>query len=299
MADSDPYFLPEEPSNPYAPPEASLRSDLPTFYGQDRLEPFSPGAAVSRAWRIFKANPGLILGVVWSVQVVSFLYQLVGSGINAAVATQAPGPVVEGLLTFSIAIIGLVIQLWLAVGQTLVLVNAAYERPTSLNDIVSGGPFFWPYVWGTILYVLVIAGLAVAIFLPLGLIVGLVGFDPKNPSGAGVIVIAVGGLIAFVGLIYLSLRLYLYQFLIVDRGMSGSQALSASYQITKGHEMNLLGTGLLAGLIGLSGILACGVGLLVTVPLAAFIFSCAYVLIASEAWGTQGSNDKLEPELLL
>lgn len=306
MAEYKPFGPPEEPSNPYAPPEASLRSDRPAydFDGQSRMEPFSAGAAVRRAWRIFRRDPMLILGAVWCLQLMSMFYQYFAGVMNSWLAEQNPGVGVDLLLTVSVAVAGVATQLWLGVGQAIVLVNAAYERPTSLNELFSGGPFFWSYVLGTIVFGLAIGILAFAIMLPLVLISGLValGFNGQG-NGAilsvGIFLIVIGGFTAFSGLVYASIRLYLYQFLVVDRGMGGIEAISVSFQITKGRTLELFGSMLYAFLIGMSGLLMCCVGIIFTVPLGVFVLSCAYVLIASEALGLEGSSEKPAPELLL
>ena len=112
--------------------------------------------------------------------------------------------------------------------------------------------------------------------------VGL-GFNNQDPAGPGLIFLIIGGAIGVVLLIYIAMRFYLYQFLIVDRGLGGLAALSVSFQITKGKALSLFGTTLLAGLIAALGILACGVGIIVSIPVAVFILACAYALVASDA----------------
>ena len=304
MAEYNPYGPPEEPSNPYAPPEASLRIDVPAYLDQSRLEPFSATAAVGRAWRIFKQDPLLILGAVWSLQLLNMFFQYIAGVISEAVRAQNPGFGTESAVSFVVLGISFVIQVWLSVGQAIVLVKAAQERPTSLNELVSGGRFFWPYLWGTILFSLTIGLVAAAIMFPLIIIGSLVGMNFNGQGmtpiqGVGLGIILISFLVGLLALIYASVRFYLYQFLVVDRGMGGFEALTVSFRITSGRALELFGSMLFAFLIGILGLLACLVGIIVTVPLGVFVLACGYSLIAGETWGNEVSIEKPAPEMLL
>lgn len=69
--------------------------------------------------------------------------------------------------------------------------------------------------------------------------------------------------------IYLLVRLFFYDYLIIDRGAGILECLSESWRITAGftNTMRLLGLLVLLILINLLGALACGVGLLLTWPI--------------------------------
>ncbi len=65
--------------------------------------------------------------------------------------------------------------------------------------------------------------------------------------------------------------------LILDQGMSALQALAASERLTRGKVLDLLGFNLLLGLTLFVGALWCGVGLLITSPLALLFHATAYL----------------------
>ena len=58
------------------------------------------------------------------------------------------------------------------------------------------------------------------------------------------------------------LGLSMFTFLIVDQGLPGIDALKKSWEMTKGHKVNLFVFGLLGLLVIIAGALACGVGVL-------------------------------------
>lgn len=57
------------------------------------------------------------------------------------------------------------------------------------------------------------------------------------------------------------------QILVVDKNITGIQALKASWRITDGHKLSLLGFMLAAQLLNVTGMLACGVGMIFTMAM--------------------------------
>jgi hypothetical protein len=87
-------------------------------------------------------------------------------------------------------------------------------------------------------------------------------------------------LFGLVCMIFFYIRLFLFDALLVfDRNLTAGQALKANWELTRGHFVGLFGVTLLVGLIGIAGVLACGVGLLFSIPYALLILSAGYVII--------------------
>jgi hypothetical protein len=76
----------------------------------------------------------------------------------------------------------------------------------------------------------------------------------------GFILLIIPGVIAVLGLMFT-------KYLVIDRKLGPVQALKASWRITKGHKLHLLGFIIVSGLLNLAGAIALLIGLLVTVPL--------------------------------
>src|SRR5262249_62420341 len=82
--------------------------------------------------------------------------------------------------------------------------------------------------------------------------------------------------------IYVYARLSMAGLLILDQRMSTPDALGASWKITNGKVLSLIGLALVLGLIGLLGVMACCIGFLFAVP---YIFLChgaAYMCLTGQ-----------------
>lgn len=87
-----------------------------------------------------------------------------------------------------------------------------------------------------------------------------------------------------------------YQFAlyyVIDKNLSPFEALEASGKLTMGYKWQLLFLGLTLGLINIAGMLALGVGLLISLPVA--IIAPAYVF--REMQRNKGDVQKKSPEL--
>ncbi len=80
------------------------------------------------------------------------------------------------------------------------------------------------------------------------------------------VLIGVGMVLLIVPGIYVAARLYLYEYYVVDQKLNTIEAISASWEVTKGHVWQIIGIGLLSFGILLLGTLALGIGLLWAIP---------------------------------
>jgi uncharacterized membrane protein len=152
--------------------------------------------------------------------------------------------ILGGLVQATGALIGLFVGSYIAGGITAFSLKVVRGQPVSFGDVFSGGKYFGRMFVGTI-------GMYIA-------------------AGIGFILCVVPGYIVMLGL-------SMFAFLIVDQGMAGIDALKKSWEMTKGHKLNIFVFGLLGFLVILAGALACGIGvLLVSYPMltigAAYIY---------------------------
>lgn len=80
------------------------------------------------------------------------------------------------------------------------------------------------------------------------------------------IITLIGFLVLFIPGIYFSLRYEYVSYLIVDKGMTASEAMNRSSELTDGIKLKLFGFLLVLGLLNIAGALFFGLGLLLTVP---------------------------------
>ena len=95
--------------------------------------------------------------------------------------------------------------------------------------------------------------------------------------------LAVGFILCIVPGVILALALQFYALFIVDKQLSGVDALKASWEITKGHRVNLLVLGLVMFGVALLGAAACCFGfLLIAAPMQILVQAYVYMKLHSE-----------------
>jgi membrane-anchored glycerophosphoryl diester phosphodiesterase (GDPDase) len=93
-------------------------------------------------------------------------------------------------------------------------------------------------------------------------------------SEAGIIWSLIGWIGTLI-IIYISVRIMLYAPLLVERNMSVEEAIKSSISATAPDQWALLGYFLVVSLISMSGIIICGIGIIVTIPLGVAMYGSA------------------------
>jgi uncharacterized membrane protein len=142
-----------------------------------------------------------------------------------------------------------------------------------------------PLIGGWLLYVIIMA--AISAVPCAGVIAGIVlagpmtaGFSRFGDCLVGYALIstfvALGFLCLIVPGVVLALMFYLTYYLILDRQMPAWDAITTSSRMMRGHKLTVFGLWVLLALINLLGLLALGLGLLVTVPLSSCASAAVY-----------------------
>ncbi|MFP4616860.1 MAG: hypothetical protein ACLFNR_01725 [Candidatus Paceibacterota bacterium] len=95
------------------------------------------------------------------------------------------------------------------------------------------------------------------------------------------LVVGVGFILLIIPGIFVGIKLYFYDIIIADKHYDPIKALKTSWALTKGHWWQLLGLLVLLILLNLAGMMALGVGLIITVPVSAMGLVCAYRYVSS------------------
>lgn len=99
----------------------------------------------------------------------------------------------------------------------------------------------------------------------------------------------IGSLIYLASAVFVIMPLSFSYFFVVDQGMTPTDALSASWRITRGKLGKLLGLAIVAMLIGWSGVLALVIGVVFTLTVAYAMFASAYrQMVPAPASAPQG-----------
>jgi uncharacterized membrane protein len=177
--------------------------------------------------------------------IVGFLAMMVPAIIVSVVVQVASRLIVEVLdesvaafaamgFNLILQLISYVVQMFILGGMAATALKAIRGQPVSYGDVFSGGRYFGAMIVSSIL-----VGLATTL---------------------GTLLCVVPGVILWLGL-------GLYSFAVVDEGLSGVDSVKRSWELTKGHKLNIFLFWLIGILVSIAGVLACGVGLFVVGPM--------------------------------
>jgi hypothetical protein len=252
VAASDPEMPVADPSNPYAAPQSAWNEPALTAGAvlpeiTHGSEPLDPSGCVKRGFELAKRHAGTVALVFVVYFAISFAVGMVQAVVDTATGFgQMRFDYAEGRMsTYSqpdknwpIFLMSRVIiqtfSIFLALGLARIGLNLASGKEVSVGMLFSQGDKLVRAVLASLLF---------------GIMVGI------------------GCLFLIVPGIYLALRYGQYMVAIVDRDMGVMDSLSYSSSITTNNRTNLFLFWLLAMLIGFAGMLACGVGLLIAVPI--------------------------------
>ena len=253
-----------EPATPVAPPIFSqANSDSQTTEAQilERDYEHDFGSYLNQAWELVKSDFANFLLVTFLVG----LCLIVANGIpylSFITGILFTGPLMGGLVLF--------------------FLKKIRRQSASLNDGFSGfGPHFGQlicanFIPGLLAMVALIPGV---ILVVIALIFGAATKNHGAPEAISVGIMIVGGLLAVVGLcvaVYFQTCWVFTIWLVADKKLSFWPAMTLSRAVVRKHWWQTFFLGLIAGLVAVSGIVLCGVGLLLTAPIAIAFQAYAY-----------------------
>jgi hypothetical protein len=252
----------------FGSPFQSLGPPPPTspFQPQGAIKPtmLAIGDVFSHTWTIFKPNWGICLAVVVIVWLIS-------SGV--------------GTISIFIPILGLLIamlfQTWINIGQALFFLKKARGHDAEIGEIFTGWPYFWKILGSTILVGLIMIGILAVCVLP-PLLVGL-----AISETATVILAVAGGVVGVALVIFLSLMLSQFYYLILDRNVGVMESLKMSKELMEGNKLTMLGIGVLSFLLMCVAMIPCFLGLLVAIPFFALMYPVIYLTVTGQPTADQ------------
>src|SRR5262249_7690694 len=153
----------------------------------------------------------------------------------------------------------------LVAGFNIVCLAQLKGKNWSFGDCFSGFKWFGALVGNFLLLVLLFIGSEIACLLPAAVLFGL------SPAVNAPLVLLVAIPLYVVGIcavISIATRATCFcQQLIIDRGCGPLEAIKGSWALSEGHFWGLFGVSLLLQLINFAGQMACGIGVLFTLPL--------------------------------
>ena len=218
------------------------------------------GGCIGRGWDLFRNNMGMLIGGVAIVMLATIALAFIPF-VGAIGQLIVMGPLTGGMY-------------WM-------YIRAIRSESGGVSDAFAGfSRAFIQLMLGHIVKGL-LAGLAVipgAVCLGIGIAVHAHA-RLHGPGGIGVPILVVGAVLLACALplvIYLTTCWYFTLPLIIDKQMGFWPAIGLSRAMVRKHWWSVFGLLFVSGLVAIAGILACGVGLLFTVPIAIGATMCAY-----------------------
>jgi len=186
----------------------------------------------SQGWEFFKANWKLVLKFAGMAGLLLYGPQMLVSFFSSAFVTEETSILVS-VIMFAISIWQMIVGMGVIVVFLKLIRKSEGEFQFSVEDFFSVTDKFWTYLWANIRYSLIV----------------MLGF----------ILFLIPGIIWSIKYMYVP-------YLVLDKSLDTNEAFKASADMTDGIKWQLIGFSLVGGLIGIAGMLALGIGLLVAMP---------------------------------
>jgi len=233
-------------------PGAASQADLlARDYGVDI------GGCLSHSWAVFKANAGIMIGATILVYLCMFAINVIPY-LNIVLAILLTGPLMGGLWFF--------------------YVKKIRQEEAAIGDAFRGfGPKFWQFVLAQLIPSLLAMALVFVVGLMAALTIPAIVGHNRGSSGGGAsgtmpsVMLIIFGVLVLVGvlvMIYFNTCLMFALPLVGDKGLKFWPALELSRRLVAKHWWMTFWLLVVCGLVSMLGILVCGVGLLVSGPVA-------------------------------
>lgn len=236
-------------TNPYAPP---VRDDggypAPAVGALGPPQPWQIGEVFRIGWEVIKREPLLIVAQLIVFVIPNSLGSI--STVIEAVGVLEAGSVAALLLRAGFTLVSVVISWYLQVGMLRMFLAAVRGQSAPLSLLFSGADRFV-----TMFGAMLLTGLAV---------------------GFGSILLIVPGVIAYLGL-------WLGKFYVVDRQQGAIESLKSSWRDTDGNRLDLFVFALAYTALSCVGLCLCGIGILVTLPVAEAALTVIYLRRTGQA----------------
>jgi uncharacterized membrane protein len=242
------------PVNPYATPQTEVASPS-VQYGEPGNHPLEVGRCVKEGWNLTTSNLGKLvlfglvyIGIAIAISIpIGVISELMGVGGTGLEEGGGEGSVAQAAVSVVLQVIQNLVSMFLGIGAVIFGLNFVQRKNPEISDLFAGWAYFGSVLLATIMFL---------------------------------VIVAVGFLLLIIPGIYMMMRLGQFQYAIVDRKLSAMEGLKASWEMTRGNVLNLIGLWfVLIGIIFL-GIFALLVGLIWAYPTVFLASVAAYQMMA-------------------
>lgn len=238
------------------------------------------GQSIAIAWEVFTANAGVLIGAL----VLSVMLNLIPNGLLNVFTwidrfDVVPTAVIAAV-PFGLAIVSYALTSLTTVGYLIITLKLCAGQTASVADLFGGTRVLLGFSAASVVFTLITSFSAIV-----ALIVFFVIYGEEIPAWdeptfwLGAVLLVVAGLL---GSLYWGAQFGYYGFGVLEQGLAPIASLRYSAQLTQGLRWPLVGFSVVLALLNLAGLLVCGAGLLVTLPLSAVAYTWVYLQIAGK-----------------
>jgi len=213
---------PAQVSRPVTPSRASIESKL-TQPEVASKKGFSKAEAIRFGWNTMMSNPGFFVVLLIVVGLIYVLPEIIRKSMEGN----------NPALTVPLGLVSAVLQIIIGMGLIRISLRFCDNQKGEFADLFSCLPLFFKYLFGSILYGLIVL--------------------------AGIILLIIPGIVW-------AIKFMFFSYLIIDQGAGPIDSLKRSAAITAGAKWDLFLFGLLLLAVNLLGTLALLIGLFATIP---------------------------------
>ena len=257
-------FPNDDQHNPYSPSYSEKVPAQPTVRDRGEIIPTQVDAddVLSYAWQQFKLHWGPLVGAFFVTMVISggvwfasVVVQVLVEGLpNLQQQPGNPNPMGPNVNSFTPLGIGLslmqqAVSIFLGIGMTRMSLAAGRDETPSLEQLFSGGPWFFPLIGFSILYVI-------------ALIVGFV--------------------LLIIPFFILLFMWWPARFVLIDGRAGVMDSFGLAARISKGNWLTAFVLWLATIGVSIVGFMLCGVGLIFAIPFVQLILVCGYLMMSGQ-----------------
>lgn len=188
------------------------------------------------------------------------------------------------------ALIQMVLQIWIQMGLMAICLDVLEGREVDLTRLFSQadkllGAILVSFIYNLVGIAFFLPVIGVAFYFVLQLGVTMV-MDPAEMldavSGLPWLELSAGALLLSIPYTYIMLGLTYAVPVMVHRGHGPIDGIREGWRLARGKRMSMLGILSVAMLIGMAGVVACCVGVVVTVPAATVLFMALYLALEND-----------------
>jgi hypothetical protein len=228
---------------------------------------FNFSEVLSYGWNVMKANLWFFVGLGFLFLIITSIPDIIDiiaiiSVVPIATHLNLPGPVLVVLIVLMkivTTILGWIIGIVLGIGLIKIALSFCDEQKPAIGTLFDVRDCFWRYVGAAILFGSI---MLLGIIVPCALAPRLLRAT-HFPYLLPLIILFV---IVIVFTVRFGIQFGFCYYFVIDKGLGPVQALKASSRTTMGIKWQLLGFGILCGLINLLGLLCLVVGVFAAYP---------------------------------